>query len=813
MKVKKILSRLNAVYNTIIWRSDMKRNIVFPGIIMITVLLIFGNDLLLGINQPDPIYYSVKREELLNTSEAGMKTFPIRWIVACAREDAPIYREPSLKRKIFNASFLQRFEVVKKIKDKLQVIEMGTQKRRPRTGWIYMKDLIYLPRSLKDPRTSVYQKVVFTHIEENLEANKIGDITFYKSSTPGKKNEFETRAMGTLRIAYVYAWENTDYEDSGFVLIGNFPTIEGLFSDQKAFEKIIYGWCKIDKLFPWNSRIALIPNRKENAISYIFISGPNLTNFYSQGKQGSVPDPGNLLTFDSNKMWEDSNWPFFLEGRLSAVNQEYVRLVCQVDANYANVSGLTVDQIKKEFEYLKARSKELDIVFLLDATKSMQPYIEAVAFIVQQVMDELKKNSSINQDNLRFGAAVYRDYEDGENKFEIQPLTKDVNRISNQLNQWAKRADSNPGDQGEAAYPEALFNGIHQAVQRSGYGEFNSKSLIVVGDAGNHSRGQDKHTRESIGHFLADQLINCIMVKVNHSEVGGETEKRAMELFRTDAENIRSNYINFYNKEGTKHNSTFLKKDVEQYFVLDLDNVVEPSILQEKLLKEHSKRISNSLDVIIDHYQRLIEGERIKTEETKGIVTDSVETISTGDGMYINPLVFESLKKRFGNDFDNVLGELRQKRAYLMKFGYAKEYDPQQKNIKQFNNVYLLRRNEIGKIIRDLDRTLEMLKPRKVKSLWKDLIERIYGEEYDPKRTFNEYAQMHDGITYKELSVLFGKTQEQLGRVDFHDFEKIEKKIIMVKARLEELYNDKSNSRLFGPEDDPYVWLYESEMP
>jgi hypothetical protein len=563
MKVKIILSRLNTVYKTIIWRSDMKKNIVFPGIIMITLLLIFGIEYLFGIKQPDPIYYSVKRNELLNTSEAEMKTFPIRWIVACARGGAPIYSEASLKREIFNASFLQRFEVEKKIKDKLQVIELDTSPKKPRTGWIYMKDLIYLPRSLRDSRTSVYQKVVFTHIEEHLEVGKVGDITFYKSPGSGKKNEYQTRAMGTLRIAYVYAWENTDYEDSRFVLIGNFPTIEGLSSDQKAFEKIIYGWCKIDKLFPWKSRIALIPNKSNNASSYIFIDGPTLTNFYSQAKQDSVPDPKNLLTFDPYKMWKDSNWPFFLEGKLKAENLDYVRLVCQVDANYANVSGLTVDQIKKEFEYLKARSKELDIVFLFDATESMENYIEAVAFITQEVMEELKKNSSINQDNLRFGAAVYRDYRDGEKKFEIEPLTKDVNRIKTQLSEWAKRADSHQDDDGEAAYPEALFNGIHQAVQRSGYGEFNSKFLIVIGDAGNHSRGQDKHTRESIGHFLANQMINCIMVKVNHPEVGGEAERRAMESFITDAKIIRSTYTHFYNEEGNKHNSTFLQKDVE----------------------------------------------------------------------------------------------------------------------------------------------------------------------------------------------------------------------------------------------------------
>ena len=436
--------------------------------------------------QPDPIYYGVKRDELLNASAAEMKTFPIRWIVACAREGASVYRTSSLKRRRFRAAFLQRFEVIKKEKDKVQVIELDPSNgKKPRSGWIAMQNLIYLPRAIKDERTSVYQKVVFTHIEEHLEAGKIGDITFYNSTFPGKRNEYETRTMGTLRIAYVYAWENTDYEDSQFVLIGNYPTIEGLSSDKKAFEKTIYGWCKIDKLFPWNSRIALIPNKEQNARCYIFIDGPSLTNFYSKAGHSDSPDPKYLLTDDPYKMWQDSKWPFFLEGRFNAVNQDYVRLVCQV--------------------------------------------------------------------------------------------------------------------------------------------------------------------------------------------------------------------------------------------------------------------------------------------KVKG-------------------------------------------KGHLMKFGYAKEFDPDI-GVRLFHNVYLFRKSEISQIIRDLNRTLEMLKPRKINSLWKDLIERTYGEEYDHTRTFNHYAQMHDGITYKELSFLFGKTQQQLSRISFNEFDEIEQKLISVKARLGNLMYDISSGRFFGSPDDPYIWLYEEEMP
>jgi hypothetical protein len=765
------------------------------------------------LQQPDPVYYSVNRDELLKCAKTQMKIFPIPWVAACAREGTIIYEDDSLTGKGFKAAYLQRFAVLDKIGDKLKLKELG--KPKPDTGWTSMKNLIYLPRALKDERTAVYQKVVFTHIEEHLHPGEIGDITFYKSPgsyQPG--NILETRALGTLRIAYVYAWENNDYEDSPSVLIGDYPSIESVSKDENAFKKTIYGWCKITKLFPWNSRMALIPNKEKNARAYIFTNGPELETFFRTAGSLSEPEKDTLLTFDSHKMWQDSKWPFFLEGKLNSLNQDYIRLVCQVDARYANVSGIPLETLKKEMEDLKGSGQDLDVMFLLDATKSMRPYIEAVAMIVNEVMERLKENNSINQEHLRFGAAVYRDYVDGENKFDIEPLTSNLSSIKKRLNDWAQRAKSSPLDTGEAAWPEALFNGINQVIDRSGYGTHNSRILIVIGDAGNHSRGYDNHTGKSIAQRLASKRCNCIMVKVNHPCIGGEKEKQAMELFRTDMETIRKHYNLFFIDEAIKHNVTFTESDLKKSFVLDLERVIEPSVLKTQILKEHSRRISDSVDSILECYQRLIEGERIATEPAKGIIKTSVKPFSSStDGMYINPIVFENLKVRFGSDFPKVLDELRQKRAYIMKFGYSVEKDPRRNTLNQFKNVYLFRKSEINKIKYDLDTTLELLKPRKVNALWKELTERVYGEEYDPKRTINEYAQMNDGITYKELSILFDKTQEQLNNMDFSEFDQIEEKIIEVKARLEDILNDEASERLFGPKDDPYVWLYENELP
>jgi hypothetical protein len=157
--------------------------------------------------------------------------------------------------------------------------------------------------------------------------------------------------------------------------------------------------------------------------------------------------------------------------------------------------------------------------------------------------------------------------------------------------------------------------------------------------------------------------------------------------------------------------------------------------------------------------------------------------------------------------------EVGKERVCIMKFGYAVEKDPRFSAFNQFREVYLLRKNEIEKIKQDLETILELLKPRKINTLCKELVEWIYIEAYDPRKTFNEYVQMNDGFTYKELSILFDKTQDQINKLDPGTFDEIEANIMAVKARLENILNDQSGERFFGPSNNPYIWLYEEELP
>lgn len=434
-----------------------------------------------GLRLPDPVYYGLHRDELHNRSKTQISTLSMPWVVACAREGAVIYQDASLTTGGFQAAYLQEFEVLDKTGDTLKLRELG--KPNPGVGWTSIRNLIYLPRALRDERTSVYQKVVFTNIEEQPEAGEPGDIAFYKSPGPdGRENILETRRFATLRIAYVYAWENNGYDDSVWVLAGSGPVVKHGAKNESVFTKVVYGWCKTTRLFSWNSRMALVPNREQNAPAYIFRSEKGLMDFYAEAGANSVPDADDLLTPDSYKMWKNADWPFIPERKFYNPTQDYFRLACQVNA--------------------------------------------------------------------------------------------------------------------------------------------------------------------------------------------GQT-----------------------------------------------------------------------------------------------------------------------------------------------RFGYAVEKDPRFRAFNQFKSVYFFRRSELDKIKQDLETTLELLKPRKINTLCKELVEWVYLEEYDPGKTFNEYVQLNDGFTYKGLSVLFDKTQDQIDTLDSNGFDEIEEKITAIRAKLTDIINDPSGARFFGPSVDPYIWLYEEELP
>ena len=144
-------------------------------------------------------------------------------------------------------------------------------------------------------------------------------------------------------------------------------------------------------------------------------------------------------------------------------------------------------------------------------------------------MQEGPKKYLGGKQNIRWGLAIYRDYLDGNRKFEIEPLNDDVRGVLGLLKEGKINYTSkNPKN------TEAHYYGMTQAIKRAGFVNGESNILVLVGDAGNHFNDEKGLTKNSVIDLLAKKRINLISFQVNF-----ETGKAgpAYAKFASDSKN------------------------------------------------------------------------------------------------------------------------------------------------------------------------------------------------------------------------------------------------------------------------------------
>jgi hypothetical protein len=304
------------------------------------------------LKQPDPNAYSIERQRLFDTPREKMKTFALDWVIAAAKNNLNIYFNENLTGGSFNAAFLQQFVVLDKDGDKLKVQEKGSKVHR--MGWAKIQGFVYLPIALKDKENKAFQKVVFTHRRKDVEPGKIGKVKFYIG--PDENENYTEKSMGTADFFYVYAWQNSNYENSDIVLVGNTPQIIGTAFDERAFSNVLYGWVKTAKFFPWNSRIALIPNKDALYPPYVFNTGPDLKDYYEKIKSNPnyIPPDDSILFLDPKNAWRPGELPFFMHKHVNNPGEyAYWSLFIQLNPKrFVEETGDTIenhsDDLKKE---------------------------------------------------------------------------------------------------------------------------------------------------------------------------------------------------------------------------------------------------------------------------------------------------------------------------------------------------------------------------------------------------------------------------------------------------------------------------------
>ena len=135
----------------------------------------------------------------------------------------------------------------------------------------------------------------------------------------------------------------------------------------------------------------------------------------------------------------------------------------------------------------KGSEKNIQVAFVIDATSSMRDDIEEVRKAITPLVEKYSKY----YENFEIALVLYKDYDDDYLTKRVCNFTNDKERFYNGFRNFPVS--------GGKDIPEAVFEGIDEALRLNWNSEFNTKrSIILIGDAPPHSIPRGSITKEQV---------------------------------------------------------------------------------------------------------------------------------------------------------------------------------------------------------------------------------------------------------------------------------------------------------------------------
>ena len=383
-------------------------------------------------------------------------------------------------------------------------------------GWIHKSDVLLWEHCLISPQQgNLYRKVMILNTlrslsEESFERLESGRVNFYLDS---KLENPSGRSSGLFEVYFVY---KTD-PDHQSVLLGRASSFS------KGGESTIVGWVSADRVINWDQRVALEPNWSNSAIEERRTTLQKVRFFNETESAQAYGQEGRTLT--QNLIWDDDplggrrigeyrRFPV-LAGKLDDQVVK-VGVMGDINAEHARITAGNMAEIQRTVAEGKSQARNVDILFVIDASKSMEPYFPAVSKAVEQSVEDIL-GAPGDKNNYRFGATIYRDHSEGKYAVEVSRLSQDAKQVTSFLNQVpGESAVKNAND---LDLPEALYYGLQNGIRATGLNRDHTNVVVLIGDCGNHSR-KDRTTvrQETIIQLLSDYYCNMLVFQANRGE-------------------------------------------------------------------------------------------------------------------------------------------------------------------------------------------------------------------------------------------------------------------------------------------------------
>lgn len=174
----------------------------------------------------------------------------------------------------------------------------------------------------------------------------------------------------------------------------------------------------------------------------------------------------------------------------------------------------------------KANFNGMDICFVIDTTGSMGPYIEGAKESLRTIIEDAKKSLeelNAKEESLKFAVVGYRDHPPQDKSY----VTKICDFCSSTDAETFINKEISPFGGGDI--PEAVMDGLHDALNTVSWREDSEKFLFLVLDAPPHGKqfGSTSdgfpegcpcgHSELTLLPQLRDMKIDFTIIKINNS--------------------------------------------------------------------------------------------------------------------------------------------------------------------------------------------------------------------------------------------------------------------------------------------------------
>jgi len=554
----------------------MKRNIL----LLTAIISIFAFNSLFGqeiLRYPRKYNIPSNENDLSPVTEKKDKTFA-NWIVYSPIDEAKTYTNPSpssaVKKQL---KYMDYYYVIEENGEFAHIYKDENVQGRSLSkdaidfGWIHKRELLLWNKCLVTSEYNINKKALIVNTVETIKGQDINDLNYVKfRNAPSKNADFTGNKSQMFEYYYVYKTD-VDSEGNEWYLLSTADFIASI-NDREE----ILGWTNKNRLIDWDSRIAVEPNwekeaqkeRRSKQQLVFWADKESCLKYFSS--ENSISDTMKIWDRDNLKKRANGSLPRFpllqnpeiIQYENKEVNILKAGIIGDVKNREETVFSAenfskVIDKITKKL----IKKKNVNVFFVIDATKSMQPYFGSVKNAITKFMSKIEEKNSNNK--FKFAVGIYRDISEGEEKaFKVKEFgnTKDIlNFLSN-----VKAKDIH-----NYTFTESMFDGIINSLYDSPVDADGTNFLIVIGDAGNHTKNEvsNREKMEIIAGLLNEYEYNFLSFQVHNNgnkqelEASAEFVNQFKEIGKLFGEKSKLDI----NIEGFENYKPVLIKDGENY--------------------------------------------------------------------------------------------------------------------------------------------------------------------------------------------------------------------------------------------------------